>query len=158
MNITDYANKGFDNAVNHGFHDDNLTEEKQEIALMMLTIIELSNIAEEIRHDDGTIESMDLEHQFRYYKELFNDLDDEHRQLLTKVMLVVTELGEVGKAILSGNFYNKDGVGEEIADTLIRLFDFAGLLKVEYGIDIEKEINRKMEYNKSRPYKHGKSC
>lgn len=36
--------------------------------------------------------------------------------------------------------------------TLMRIF----LLAVVMGIDIEKHIQLKMEYNASRPYKHGK--
>lgn len=40
---------------------------------------------------------------------------------------------------------------EEIADILIRTIDTAKTL----GIDIEKAIYNKNEYNRSRPYKHG---
>ena len=42
----------------------------------------------------------------------------------------------------------------ELADTFIRLLDLCGGL----GIDIEQEIAKKSEKNKSRPYKHGKIC
>jgi NTP pyrophosphatase (non-canonical NTP hydrolase) len=44
------------------------------------------------------------------------------------------------------------GFGSELADIVIRVFDLAGWL----GIDLGKEIIRKMEYNKGRPRKHGK--
>jgi len=46
----------------------------------------------------------------------------------------------------------KDTVGDELADALIRLSDICGQL----GIDIGKHIEAKLEYNKTRPYKHGK--
>lgn len=46
------------------------------------------------------------------------------------------------------------GFPSELADILIRVFDLAGAL----GIDLEAEVELKMNYNKSRPYKHGKVC
>lgn len=46
----------------------------------------------------------------------------------------------------------KDTFEDEIADTVIRLFD----LCEGFGIDLETHIRLKIEYNKTRPYKHGK--
>lgn len=46
----------------------------------------------------------------------------------------------------------KDTFEDEIADAFLRLMDLCG----EYDIDIEKHIQLKAEYNKLRPYKHGK--
>jgi NTP pyrophosphatase (non-canonical NTP hydrolase) len=47
----------------------------------------------------------------------------------------------------------KDTFEDEIADTIIRLFDLCGWL----GIDIHKHIMLKLNYNSTRPYKHGKA-
>lgn len=44
-----------------------------------------------------------------------------------------------------------EGVGSECADTLIRLLDLCG----RHGIDLHKEFERKMEYNATRPHRHG---
>ena len=44
-----------------------------------------------------------------------------------------------------------EGLGSELADIVIRVFDLAGMLK----IDIANEIERKMRYNVTRPYRHG---
>lgn len=44
-----------------------------------------------------------------------------------------------------------EGVGAELADAIIRIFDTAE----EYGIDLEAVVALKMEYNDSRPFKHG---
>ena len=46
----------------------------------------------------------------------------------------------------------KDTFEDEIADSLIRLFDLCGGLQ----IDIEKHIKYKLKYNSTREFKHGK--
>lgn len=46
----------------------------------------------------------------------------------------------------------KNTFEDEIADSVIRLFDLAEYL----SIDLEWHIRAKMNYNKTRPYKHGK--
>lgn len=43
------------------------------------------------------------------------------------------------------------GVGSEAADVLIRLLDTCG----RRGIDLANEYEKKMAYNKTRPYRHG---
>ena len=47
----------------------------------------------------------------------------------------------------------KDTVQDEIADAIIRLLDFSH----KFGIDLDFHIKAKLEYNASRPYKHGKT-
>lgn len=44
-----------------------------------------------------------------------------------------------------------EGFPSEMADVIIRVLDTCNYL----GIDIEKEIEQKMEYNKTRSYRHG---
>lgn len=44
-----------------------------------------------------------------------------------------------------------EGFPIELADLLIRVFDSAE----EWNIDLEEALNLKMEYNRTRPYKHG---
>jgi NTP pyrophosphatase (non-canonical NTP hydrolase) len=43
------------------------------------------------------------------------------------------------------------GLASELADVIIRTLDTATAL----GFDMEAEISRKLEYNKTRTYKHG---
>jgi NTP pyrophosphatase (non-canonical NTP hydrolase) len=74
---------------------------------------------------------------------------DEKKEIGTTLMLIVSELAEALEADRKGDF---DNFKEEIADTVIRIFDMCGYLE----IDIENEILRKYEKNKNRPYKHGK--
>jgi NTP pyrophosphatase (non-canonical NTP hydrolase) len=45
-----------------------------------------------------------------------------------------------------------EGFGSELADVLIRMGDMAG----ELGVDLEFEAKRKLAYNATRPFKHGK--
>jgi NTP pyrophosphatase (non-canonical NTP hydrolase) len=67
-----------------------------------------------------------------------------------KLMLVVTELAEVLEDVRIGN---KEHEGEEVADAVIRLLDYAKSRE----IDLDYEVKRKIEINQARPYKHGKS-
>ena len=76
---------------------------------------------------------------------------DEERNIGEALMLIVTEVGEAMEGYRKENHEN---FREEIADTFIRLFDLCGGL----GINIEEEIAKKAQYNKTRPYKHGKIC
>lgn len=84
----------------------------------------------------------------------------------SRLMLVVSELAEGLEMIRSPRAYNyrggltKDaisyipksgGLGEELADAVIRIFDLAESLE----IDIEGAIVGKHEFNKGREYKHG---
>jgi NTP pyrophosphatase (non-canonical NTP hydrolase) len=44
-----------------------------------------------------------------------------------------------------------EGIPIELADCVIRIFDACG----KFGIDLEKAIELKMNYNRSREYRHG---
>lgn len=107
--------------------------------------------------------------------------NEPNTNITEKIMLVVTELSEAVEAMrkldvnelivgivgcneiisdfdITGysehNFktFVKDSVGDEFADSIIRILDLCGRL----GIDIEGHIKYKMEYNSTRPYLHGK--
>ena len=74
---------------------------------------------------------------------------DEERSIAECLMLINSELCEALEEDRNGN---TGKFNEEIADVYIRLGDLCGHL----GIDIEKEIIKKMKFNKSRPHKHNK--
>jgi NTP pyrophosphatase (non-canonical NTP hydrolase) len=70
---------------------------------------------------------------------------------ISAIMLVVTELAEAVEAIRKSDRVN---FREEIADATIRLFDLAAA----EGIDLAAEMETKMKFNETRPYRHGKTC
>lgn len=82
-----------------------------------------------------------------------------------KLMLTVGELHEAHEEVRAGHepqeiyHHNSkilrdkpEGFPIELADAVIRIFDLAEAL----GIDLQAAIEQKMNYNETRPYKHGK--
>lgn len=57
-----------------------------------------------------------------------------------------------GEYVIHDHDAKPDGELIEIADAIIRLADYCGLR----GWDLEEAVKLKMEYNKTRPHKHGK--
>jgi len=84
---------------------------------------------------------------------------DKPRTLGDFLMLMVSELAEALEEYRNGKDIDEvylvdgkpEGVPVEIADVLIRIFDFCGY----HDIDIEQVTLDKMEYNGMRPYRHG---
>ncbi len=71
-----------------------------------------------------------------------------------RLMLIVSELSEGLEGVRQGNLSSapkSGGLGEELADACIRIFDLAHSL----GIDLEAAIKEKMLYNSNRAFKHG---
>lgn len=98
--------------------------------------------------------------------------DKETKNVGETLMLVVTELAEALEANRKGHYADKQGLErneylgfkknfeihiknsfeDELADVIIRMLD----LCEGFEIDIETHIRLKLEYNKTREYKHGK--
>lgn len=69
--------------------------------------------------------------------------------LLARLGLIASEVGEAVRAVQHDDMNN---LQEELADICIRIFDLCGWQNFDLGTAIQK----KMEQNKNRPYKHGK--
>lgn len=87
---------------------------------------------------------------------------DSDRTIGDMIALMHSELSEALEEHRNGKtpnevYYNTDkpdkpeGISVELADCVIRIFDFCGL----HGIDLEEVLKIKMQYNKTRPYRHG---
>lgn len=83
---------------------------------------------------------------------------DEERSFGEIVALCHSELSEAleadrrGEAMVEERDGKPEGVAVEMADCLIRILDWFGRV----GIDPEIVVKEKVEYNRGRPYRHGK--
>ena len=77
-----------------------------------------------------------------------------------RIALVHSELSEALEVTRTGakineSTYEKDGkpvgVDSELADVIIRVLDMCGF----YNIDIARAVEEKLNYNKTRSYRHG---
>ena len=74
---------------------------------------------------------------------------DHERNTGEMIALCHSELSEALEALRKGDLGN---VGEELADCVIRIMDMCEGMR----IDLEASVAKKHEYNKTRPYRHGK--
>ena len=93
----------------------------------------------------------------------WHDIDRSIPELLCLIHSEVSETLEEHRSGKNPNeiYYNPEkpekpeGMPIELADVVIRIADFCGL----FGVDLEEAIKIKLEYNKTRSYRHGnKRC
>lgn len=96
------------------------------------------------------VDYLDADEESQYLKKSTHDA-----YISQKIALIMSECGEALEAMRKDDYglEKKDSFEDEIADVFIRLSDLCG----ELGIDIEKQIEWKLNHNKSRPAKHGKN-
>ncbi|HAQ02480.1 hypothetical protein A2467_01395 [Candidatus Nomurabacteria bacterium RIFOXYC2_FULL_36_8] len=69
-----------------------------------------------------------------------------------KIALIHSEVSEAYEAYRHKNIDGKDGFKEELGDAIQRILHLAGI----FGIDIEKEVLKKIESNKERNWDFNK--
>jgi NTP pyrophosphatase (non-canonical NTP hydrolase) len=74
---------------------------------------------------------------------------DDYRSVPESLCLIH---GEVSEALEADRKGDEENFSEELADICLRVFDLAGSM----DIDLEGAIEKKMQKNRNRPYKHGK--
>lgn len=85
---------------------------------------------------------------------------DKPKTPLEYHMLIVSEVAEASEQVREGNppvFHYEgetkpEGEAVELADALIRILDYMAYNEW----DVEAIVKRKLEYNSTRPYMHGK--
>lgn len=75
---------------------------------------------------------------------------DSERNDAELIALMHSELSEALEAMR--NQGTKGAIAEELADCCIRIFDYCGARE----INLEEALLKKIEFNKTRPYRHGK--
>lgn len=68
-----------------------------------------------------------------------------------EVFEAIEEVRDGGRIVYTGENGKPEGVGIELADVLLRLFDYAEFC----GIDLQEMLETKHEYNKTRQHRHG---
>lgn len=128
--LNNFRDAAFGNSVNHGFHESPRSI-GDDVALLAS---ELSEFLEDARdgHDPNA----------RWYETKTVDGDS------TTVTRHSCQSFDA-----DGNPTRKVcGPASELADVFVRLMDTCGRL----GVDIDRAVAEKMEYNRTRPYRHGK--
>lgn len=119
-------------------------EEKEKIEIKPRgQIKELQKVCHEIALDKGFYEG--------YNKDYLPNAVSGNRPLSELIALMHSELSEALEGARQTD-PEKQNVGEEFADTVIRILDACEYM----GINLEFEIYKKIEKNKARAYKHGK--
>ncbi|MEV5068879.1 hypothetical protein MRBLMI12_000435 [Microbacterium sp. LMI12-1-1.1] len=121
-------------------HDENLTD--HVVATAALIDTETSELIEEVRKGKG------LNEVYYSSEEVYVDPSEV---LPTDLVLVASSGIEEGKSLVRRSL-KPEGVPAELADVEIRGFDFAE----RFDIDLAIEIDRKLAYNATRAFMHGK--
>jgi NTP pyrophosphatase (non-canonical NTP hydrolase) len=78
-------------------------------------------------------------------------LDPDVSTILLKLLLINGEVAEAVEVLHKSQ--GSERLHEELADIMIRLLDLMGYVQM----DVESVVEKKMEYNSTRPYRHGKA-
>ena len=91
-------------------------------------------------------------HKYAIKQGFWNDYSVN--QIPIKLCLIHSEISEAMEAdrTIYDSIKRKEAIGEELADVILRVLDLSEFLR----IDIEKLVETRHNYNKTRSYKHDK--
>lgn len=147
-----FATDCYEAAKAKGFHDRPPNQLNKSAATRFLQII--------------VIAAKDFEAERKRDTSLMTVIEDSslEARALVRTALLATELAEAAECVLERDLADQtvnphdsdnpkpEGFGSELADIIIRLGDMSG----DLGINLDYEIQRKLAFNATRAYKHGK--
>lgn len=138
--VKNLVREAYANSKAKGFHDDD--ESVTPAHRLMLITGEVNEAFEEIRDGRDLVET---HYTYTYV----------HDGVKFKGLNIDQYIALAGHepAFDEGVVPKPEGVPSELADVVIRIFDFAGT----YGIDLEGAIVQKMNYNSGRERLHGRT-
>jgi len=106
---------------------------------------------------DNVLDNFAIElHKNAVDKGFWPNLDDVDDIFITKqLMMIVSEVVEVMEAIRKDK--GEEEITKEFADIIIRTLDlYAGVVEAGYTkLSLDEALREKVEFNKTRPDKHG---
>ena len=119
----------------------------------MTNLNDLRDLCLKIANEKGFTESSIGEDIALMHSELSEALEDHRKGREPSWVWYETKSGESTISHNDDGQPNKPcGIPIEIADLIIRSLHFCG----KHDIDIQQAVNQKIEFNRTRPYKHGK--
>lgn len=93
--------------------------------------------------------------------------DNPKRSFGESIALIHSELSEALEEdragspdlYIKGENLKPEGVAVELVDALIRILDLLGSMGIHFttGLTLDELVDIKLDYNKTRPHKHGKT-
>lgn len=118
-----------------------------------LGINHVADEAHDIAMSHGFYEDYEKLEEFLQTEDRPDLADVAHRDfVLAQLAKIGSEVGECVAVVQKQQDYK--GLGEELADIVIRTMDLSAFLGYRLGAD----VMLKMAKNAARPYKHGKIC
>lgn len=125
----------------------------------MSTLQYLANRAHRTARAKGWWEHQEVERETLYGTEVELEFERVRFTIPEKLCLIHSEVSEALEDYRVGRLATTrresdgkpEGFATELADIVIRVMDLAGAL----GIDLQAEIERKMDFNDTRSHRHG---
>lgn len=144
-----------------GWWDDKTPEQidaERRGAVIALLHRDLSESLEKIRRGASVADTMAINPAVVTAARALNDLTPEQIEMLVKLALIHSEVSEAVECVLAGDLDLREGddgkpegLVVELADAVIRVFDFCG----RYALGLAVGIWRKHAFNAKRAHRHG---